>query len=66
MKRVIYTVLTFIGMFVVVALARRITKDSVGPGFISMAVNIITIKQTPIFNFVLSMVSNYALGSMNK
>jgi putative effector of murein hydrolase len=43
MKRVIYTVLTFIGMFVVVALARRITKDSVGPGFISMAVNIITI-----------------------
>ncbi|MCK8104197.1 hypothetical protein, partial [Pseudoalteromonas sp. 2CM36K] len=26
----------------------------------------VEIKQTPIFNFVLSMVSNYALGSMNK
>ncbi|MGE6461664.1 hypothetical protein ACQKC7_07775 [Pseudoalteromonas tetraodonis] len=24
------------------------------------------LKQTPIFNFVLAMVSNYALGSMNK
>lgn len=43
MKRVIYTVLTFIGMFVVAALARRITKDSVGPGLISIVVNIITI-----------------------
>jgi uncharacterized membrane protein len=43
MKRVIYTVLTFIGMFILVALIRRVTEDAIGPGPITIVVNIITI-----------------------
>jgi multisubunit Na+/H+ antiporter MnhE subunit len=43
MKSVIFAVLTFIGGLILAALIRGITKDVVGPGLISLVINIATI-----------------------
>lgn len=43
MKKILYAALTFVGVFVLAALVRAITKDVAGPGIVSLVVNLVTV-----------------------